>query len=122
MSIHPIPQKEWRRALDDFSLSHYAWPVSVEVVSSLVGAQPEVLELPLNGISVSDSSTRPTIAVSMSGDHPEHVTHLVDDVSGVFIQRDGNVDRAIEIVAADGTRTILRFAPPSNRIVSRSVH
>ena len=122
MPTYSIPQEQWRRALDRFSLSHYAWPVSVEVVSPAVGAQPEVLELPLDGISVNDAGTHPAIAISMSRELPEQVTHMVEDVSSVSIQREGNVDSAIEIVAGDGTRTILRFTPPTNRIVSTSVH
>lgn len=122
MPTYPIPQAHWRNALDSFSVSHFAWPVSVEIVSPTLGAQPEVVELPLDGITVSGDGPHPAIAISMSREAPDQVTHMVEDVSNVFIRRDGNVDSAIEIVAGDGTRTILRFSPPPNRIVSTSVH
>ncbi len=119
---YPIPQAHWRAALDSFSVSHYAWPVSVEIVSPTLGAQPEVVELPLDGITVNDDSAHPAIAISMSRQTPDHVTHMVEDVANVYIRRDGHVDSAIEIVAGDGTRTILRFSPPAHRIVSTTVH
>jgi hypothetical protein len=122
VTTHSGPPDQWRIALDRFSLAHFAWPVSVEIVSPAIGAQPEVLELPLDGISVNDAGGHPAIAISMSRDLPEHVTHIVEDVSNVYILRDGNVDRALEIVAGDGTRTILRFSSPGIAIVSTSVH
>jgi len=119
---YPIPQAHWRMALDSFSVSHYAWPVSVEIVSPTLGAQPEVVELPLDGITVSDEGPHPAIAISMSHQAPDHVTHMVEDVANVYIRRAANVDIAIEIVSSDGTRTILRFTPPTNRVVSTTVH
>ena len=122
MATYSIPQAHWRIALDSFSVSHYAWPVSVEIVSPTLGAQPEVVELPLDGITVNDQGPHPAIAISMSRQAIDHLTHMVEDVSDVYIRREGNVDSAIEIVAGDGTRTILRFSPPTNRIMSTTVH
>ncbi|MGE3958342.1 MAG: DUF5335 family protein [Vicinamibacterales bacterium] len=122
MPTYSVPQAQWREALDAFSLSHFAWPVSVEVVSPDMGVQPEVVELPLGGISVDDTGGHPAVAISMSREAPEHVTHLVQDVAAIRFQREGNVDQAIEIQTLDGTRTILRFAPPVNRVVSTTVH
>jgi hypothetical protein len=113
MLTYSIPPERWRAALDELSVSRRTWPVSVEIVSADLGAQPEVLELPLEGISVSEAGAHPAIAISMTGPTPEHVTHMVENVSALRIQREGAIDRAVEIVGADGTHTILRFSPPT---------
>lgn len=114
MVIHSIPPREWRTTLDEFSLTHRGWPVSVEVLSAAMGAQPEVFEMPLSGISVSSDGDDPVIAVSMSRREPEHITHLVEHVSHVYVDHEAGEARAIELLASDGTRTVLRFSKPGS--------
>lgn len=112
MPTYSIPQAQWRTLLDTFSLTHNGWPVSIEIRSPIVGAQPEVLELPLTGISVSAPGDDPAVAVRMSRQEPEHITHLVEHVRRIAVDREGSEDRALEVDSADGTRTVLRFTRP----------
>lgn len=113
MSTYAIPPNQWRTALDTFSLTHRGWPVTVEVLSPLMGAQPEVLELPLSGISLNSPDQDPAVAVCMSRRQPEHLTHLVEHVSQIYVDHEAGDDTAIEVVASDGTRTLLRFSRPT---------
>jgi hypothetical protein len=113
MTTYAIPASEWRAALDRFSLTHHGWPVTIEIVSPMTGAQPEVIELPLSGISLSAVNDDPAIAVTMSRRAPEHITHVVEHVRRINVDHEAGEDSEIEVEAADGTRTVLRFLKPT---------
>ena len=112
MTTYAIPPSEWRTALDRFSLTHQGWPVTIEILSPAMGAQPEVIELPLSGISLSAPNDDPAIAVTMSRRAPEHITHVVEHVRRVYVDHADGEDNEIEVEASDGTRTLLRFLKP----------
>jgi hypothetical protein len=46
-----VPAGLWRRTLDDLSRAYVGAIVSLEIVGDDVGAQPEVLDQPLRGLS-----------------------------------------------------------------------
>jgi hypothetical protein len=111
MTTYSIPPSEWRAALDRFSLTHQGWPVTIEILSPAMGAQPEVIELPLSGISLSAQNDDPAIAVTMSRHEPDHITHVVEHVRRIYVDHEAGEAFAVE--AADGTRTLLRFLKPA---------
>jgi hypothetical protein len=114
MHTHEIARPDWRSAFDELTLSHDGWLVSVEILSPAMGAQPEVIELPLTGIWVDAHDHAPTIAITMEGQDHSHITHVIDDPVRVFVERtEEEADAALEVEAADGTKTIVRFRVPA---------
>ena len=51
-----VPQQDWTRTLDQLSAVHDGWLVSLDVVGPLLGAQPQIRDLPLRGITAETGS------------------------------------------------------------------
>lgn len=110
MQTVEIPFNDWRRTLDRFSAVHEGWLVSVDVLSAEMGAQPEVRELPLRGITAEPDGLSGAIAITAGRTGEGHLTHRVTSPAHVWIERtDDGADAALEIASTDGTKTILRF-------------
>jgi hypothetical protein len=98
-------------ALDAFTAAHTGWLVSLDVLDSEIGAQREVDNLPLLGVSAEGGSAI-TISAGRSAD--EHVTHTIHTPSRVQLERrDDGADVALQIESADGSRAILRVRVPA---------
>jgi hypothetical protein len=110
MQTVEIPREDWAHRLNEFTTIHEGWLVSLDVLRLDLGAQPEIVNLPLLGVSVDRVNHDGTIAVSVARLGSEHFTHLIEDVTHVYIERtDEGADAALQIESADGTRAILRF-------------
>jgi hypothetical protein len=104
-----IPRDAWNRFFSRFSEDHETQFVAVEVMGTDIGAQVEGRSLLLSGISPSDDNVD-AIAVSLDSVEGEHLTHMVNKPTHVWVQRAvDNTDEALEIESADGTRTLVRF-------------
>jgi hypothetical protein len=113
-----IPREAWGKFFTRFSLDHETQFVAVEIMGRDIGAQVEGKSLLLSGISPADDNNE-SLALSFDSVNGEHLTHMVNKPTHVWIQRaPDNTDQAIEIEAADGTRTLVRF--PSYEPASRS--
>jgi hypothetical protein len=105
-----VAQKDWTRTLDQFSAVHDGWLVSLEVVGPLLGAQPQIHELPLRGITAETGSPNPVIAIAAARADGEHITHIIHAPIQVQIeQTNEGADVALQIRSGDGTASILRF-------------
>ena len=105
-----IPREDWVRQLNEFTNIHEGWLVSLDILSTELGAQPEIDNLPLLGVSADRIDHDGTIVVSVAGSASEHFTHIIENVARIYVERtDDGADAALEIESADGTRTILRF-------------
>lgn len=103
-----IARCDWRRALDEFNAIHEGWLVSVQVLSPQIGAQPDIISLPLLGITLDDTATG-AIAIA-AGTADNHIVHAIPAPTHVRLARvDHRADAALEIEAADGTHTIVTF-------------
>jgi hypothetical protein len=108
MRTSEIVQGEWKAFFDSFSRRHAGWLVRLDVLGSEVGAQHEVVDSPLMGIT-SDVPGQRTVHVHV-GRGTEHVTHTINDVANVRLeQSDEGADAALQIESADGTTTLLQF-------------
>ena len=77
MSTKEIPREKWTEFFDGFSQRHEGWLVNVQVLGDS-GAQTEVRELPLTGISADRDAAR-TISI-LVGDSPDvNVERLPQD-------------------------------------------
>jgi len=105
-----VPQRDWTRTLDQFSAVHDGWLVSLEVVGPLLGAQPQIRELPLRGITAETGSPDPVITIAAAQADGEQITHIIHAPTQVQIERTNDgADVALQIRSGDGTASILRF-------------
>ena len=102
-----IPREQLSRALEEFSARHNGWLVSVDVLSSTLGAQPAIAEVPLSGLTWEPRAESLSISV---GRGTAHTTHTIDRAAHLWLERTGNgSDAALEVESADGTKTIVRL-------------
>ncbi|MCC7415546.1 MAG: DUF5335 family protein [Acidobacteria bacterium] len=105
-----IPQRDWPRALDEFSAAHEGWLVSLDVLGSAIGAQPQFRELPLRGVTAEIASSDPIITIAASRGDGEHITHIIHAPTHVRIERTNEgADVALQIESDEGDAAILRF-------------
>jgi hypothetical protein len=110
MQTVEVPRKDWAATLNEFTAIHDGWLVSLDVLGADLGAQTEINNLPLLGVSGDHIDHDGTVAVSVARSAKDHVTHIVDAVKRIYIERtDDGADQALQLESADGTRTILRF-------------
>jgi hypothetical protein len=108
MRTREIVQDEWKGFFDSFSRQHDGWIVKLDVLGAEIGAQHEVVESPLIGVT-SDVPNERRVHVHV-GRGSEHVTHTINDVVHVRLeQSDEGADAALQIEAGDGTTTLLQF-------------
>lgn len=105
-----VPREAWTSTLDEFSAIHEGWLVSLDVLGPSIGAQPEVNNLPLLGVSADRAKHDGTITISAGRSAAEHITHTIHAPWRVYIERrEDGADVALQIESADGTKAILRF-------------
>ncbi len=110
MPTQEIPRHEWSTFFDTFTRQHEGWVSTLEVMGPEIGAQQEVLNLPLEGISASRASAPVTIAISLGKTAEDHVTHSITNPTRIWLEQTsegGNA--ALEIESADEVKTLLRF-------------
>lgn len=105
-----IPREAWAQTLNEFTAIHEGWLVSVDVLDPAIGAQPEINNLPLLGVSAERVDRDGTITISAARSATEHITRTIHAAIRVHIERrEDGADLALQIESADGTKTILRF-------------
>jgi hypothetical protein len=108
-----IPRETWVDELNEFTTLHEGWLVSIDVLGQEIGAQVEINNLPLLGVSADRIDHDGTIAVSVARSTTEHFTHLIRAVTRIYVKRiDDGAQAALRIDSLDGTTTILRFRAP----------
>jgi hypothetical protein len=110
-----IPQRDWVEYLDEFSRGHQGEQVTVEVMSKEVGAQVEARDVPLQGISADRKrSGEHDVNIILGKELNPPLTHIVPEARRIFVMSsDQGTDQALEIEAADGSRTLVRFELPA---------
>jgi len=111
MKTKEIPKNEWAEFFDGFSRKHEGWLVNVEILGPEIGAQVEVRETPLAGITDEWHEVEGNTIMIMTGAKPEgHMTHSISHPMSVSLeQTDAGADAALAIKSNDGTTTLLRF-------------
>ena len=110
MPIIEIAREDWRAELDAFTTRHEGWLASLAVFDPALGAQHEIDDVPLLGVSAERMAHDRTIAVSVARTATEHLTHVIRDVTRVYVERTSNGGAtALLAEAADGSSTILQL-------------
>ena len=115
MPTRDIPRAEWAAFLDTFSRQHERWLVSVEVLTSGLGAHREVRDKPLTGISEDRKSGDPARISISAGERPEdHVTHVISRPSRVALELTAEgAHKGLRIESEDGETTLVLFRSPA---------
>ncbi len=112
MQTYEIPREKWPTDVTRFGEDHYRWLVSVEVLGNDIGAQPEVRNLPLEGLSAEPAAKGGSVSVFVERDKDEHVTRFIQHPAKILVDEEDNGRAAMQIVSADGTSTIVNFVRP----------
>jgi len=117
MQTVEIAAKDWSRALDEFSAIHEGALVSLQLLAPDLGAQTEVRDMPLLGITAEADPGGATIAIAAARSHGDLITHVVHSPTHVRIERTNDgVDVALQVESAEGTVAILWLKVASDAI------
>lgn len=111
---HTIPASEWTAFLDSFSRSHAGWLTSLQIVSEKAPVEVEARRLPLEGIVADEKEAGRRISIFLGWEGRTRLTHAV--VSPSLVRQEQTAEGAdvgLELVAGDGTKTLLRFSSPT---------
>jgi len=109
MRTTEIPRADWSRALAEFSATHDGWLVSLDILSPDIGAQPDIIDLPLVGVTF-ENIRDGTVTISAGRSAMAEITHTIQSPSHIWIERtDAGADAALATESADGVKTILRL-------------
>ena len=113
MSTIEVTRNDWTSFFDTFSKQHEGWLASLEVFGDQIGAQHEVNELPLEGISVNAEEDPESLIISFGKTPEDHVTHTVQRPRHVWVnQTVEGAHESLEIEQEDNQKTLLRFRSP----------
>ena len=110
MQTYEIPREQWPAAVTSFGEDHLRWRVSVSVLGADIGAQPEVNDMPLEGLSVEPSDQGGSVLIFVERSIGEHLTHVIKDPVHIRVEEGDGGRHAMQIEAADGTKTIATFS------------
>jgi hypothetical protein len=114
MPTQEIPRPTWATFFDTFTRQHEGWLATLEIFDPEAGAQEEVHELPLEGVSVSSEADKSeSIAINFGKTTEDHVIHTVTGATHVWLEQTSEgANAALEIESGDKTKTLLRFRSP----------
>lgn len=112
MHTRQIPEKEWRSTFDSLSQSYAGSLVSIEIAGGDVGAEEQMRNQPLRGIT----SDRGGVSVIVEQKNGLHFGHRIAEPEIVRLVEtsDGSV-MAVEVEDIDGTCSFIRFRPAVDR-------
>jgi hypothetical protein len=109
-----IPRADWSAKLDEFSTVHDGWRVSLDILTAELGAQPEIDNVPLRGVTAELGNRDPVITIAAGWKDADQITHMIHAPTRVQLeQNDSGADVALAIEAADQSKTILRITSPA---------
>ena len=109
MRTTEIPRADWSRVTAEFSAAHDGWLVSLDILSPDIGAQPDIIDLPLVGVTFEDLRAG-TLTISAGRSAVPEITHTIQAPSHLWVERtDAGADAALAIESADGATSILRL-------------
>ena len=109
-----IPRADWRVKLDEFSSVLEGWRVSLDVLTPELGAQPEISDLPLRGVSAEVGARDSTITIAAGWKDSEQITHTIHAPIRVRLeQNEAGADVALEIESSDHAKAIVRVMSPA---------
>lgn len=119
MATEHVSTAEWMSFFQSFSRRHAGWLVKVEVLGERIGAQVEVDNLPLEGISYEHDGGNPAVEITVRDVRGAHITHTVADLYDVWLKTEDGADQALELeTASTVTLVTFRSTMRSNSVAS----
>jgi hypothetical protein len=88
--------------------------VSLDVLMPELGAQPEIDDLPLRGVTAEVGARESTITIAAGSTGTDQITHTIHGPRSVQLeQNDAGADVALQIESSDHAKAILRFTSPA---------
>ncbi|MBI4725105.1 MAG: DUF5335 family protein [Rhodomicrobium sp.] len=100
-----LEQRDWQNILDHISRSENSHKVTIEVDREDIGAQKEVENAVLHGLSYDPKGG--TIAIRAGA-----VEHMINHPAGIEIAHAGTDLICLEVIGSDETRHLITFVPP----------
>ena len=113
MQTRQVLFSDWRRTLDDLSRSFSGALVSLEVVGGEVGAEEQVRDRPLRGMSSDRSGV--TVQIEGGGLHLDH--RIAQPRKLRIVESDEGALVAVEIEASGGIQHLVRFTSPAHAAI-----
>lgn len=109
-----IPRGEWLSFLDSFSRQHEGWLVKMEVADAQGGSRVQAENLKFEGVTPEHSEGHDRISIVLGKEPEDHLTHFVSDPKRVlFLETKAGGHVGLQIEAADGSKTEVRFPGPA---------
>lgn len=108
-----IGKDQWIQFLAEFTRENRGAHARVEVLGPDVGYQVETDNRPFDGISTDIKDNEHAVWMTFGSTTADHITHGVQDVAAIRMRPPvGEAGATLEVVAEDGTRTILELSRP----------
>ena len=108
-----IEKSRWNTFLTGFTRENRGAHTRVEVLGSEVGRQVETEDRPFDGISADIKDAESSVWITFGSTPEDHIAHGIQNVTAIRVRQPvGDSGPALEIVAQDGTTTLLQLSPP----------
>jgi Family of unknown function (DUF5335) len=108
-----IRKEQWIQFLAEFTRENRGAHARVEVLGPDVGYQVETDNRPFGGISTDIKDNERAVWITFGSTAADHLAHGVQNVAAIRMRPPvGDSGAAVEVVAQDGTRTVLELSRP----------
>jgi hypothetical protein len=115
MRTFQVPREAWVEELNRFTIMHEGWLATLEVFGQEIGAQREIANLPLLGVSADRVDQDGTIVISVARSAVEHLTHIIEGVAHIYVEQPNDgATAALQVESVDGTKTLLQLRAPGS--------
>jgi hypothetical protein len=112
-STQEIAKDQWIPFLAAFTRENRGAHARVEVLGPGVGYQVETENRPFEGISTDIKDNEQAVWITLGSTTTDHMTHGVQNVAAIWMRAPvGDSGASVEVVAQDGTRTVLELSRP----------
>ncbi len=104
-----LERSSWQAALDSLTKEHRGDAMTIEVTALDFGDQFEVEQLPLNYLEYDPHDDAASVGVGgLDGRFPVILRHAIEHPQSIYVEASAaDPSTALEIVADDGTKTIV---------------
>ena len=108
-----IPANQWMTFLTEFTHENRGAHARLEVLGPDVGYQVETENRPFDGIASAIKDGEHEVWITFGSTPGDHLTHGISNVRAIRVRPPvGESGPAVEVVAQDGTRTVLELSRP----------
>ena len=108
-----IEQEQWISFFADFTRDNRGAHARLEVIGEDVGYQVETENRPFDGVSTDVKDGEHAVWITLGSAPADHLTHGIHNVAAIWVRPPSTqAGAALEVVAKDGTRTLLQLSRP----------